>query len=167
MHQYSAPAQRDVAADLYTTAGWVEGSFMLPAMRTLSDFANQEHDFFKLKDVRLPGLETLIPFFTLQRRSVILIVPKLVEESIHAKIGKEKARKDVSCAFSSGVVSGSLTVMGGVRVSDFMLHRSPFFYLEDCTLFLRTPTGPEVRRNQPMIVINRWEIIGVSEPRFV
>jgi hypothetical protein len=167
MHQYTAPSQRDVAADLYTTAGWIGGSFMLPAKRTLTDFANQEHDFFKLRDVTLPGLDDVIPFFALQRRSVVLIIPKVAEQSVQTAIGKDKMPKDVSCAFSSGVVSGSLMVMGGIRVSDFMLQRSPFFYLEDCTVFLRTPTGPDIRRNIPMVVINRWEIIGVSEPRFV
>jgi hypothetical protein len=167
MQQYTPPSQRDVGADLYTTAGWISGSFMVPAMRSITDFANQQHDFFKLKNVKLPGLPNVVPFFILQRRSVVLVIPHAAEQSVKATITAEKDTKDVSCAFHGGVVSGTLTVAKGLRVSDVVLQRDPFFYLTSCNLYLRTSSTPEIRKDLDMVVINRWEIVGVSEPRFV
>lgn len=165
--QYTPPSNQELEARLFTTAGWVGGSFLVPPKRSLTDFANQDHDFFKLKDVTLPGLSDVIPFFTLQRMSVILMIPTDSQEGIDSSLAGVKDQKDVSCAFDNGVVSGSLTVGSGIRVSDFMIKRQMFFYLRDCTLFLRTAGKPEITRNIPLIIINRQKIIGVSEPRFV
>lgn len=167
LHQYSAPAQREVLADLYTTAGWIQGSFLLPQMRGITAFANQDHDFFKLKNASLPGLARAIPFFLLQRREVVLFIPGETDPGTAAPAVGEREAKDVSCAFANGVASGRLMVNRGIRVSDFILNKTPFFELEDASLFIRTGGTPEVRRNIPMIVISRWRIIGVSEPRFV
>lgn len=167
MKQYTPPSNRDIPSRLFTTAGWVMGTFLIPAKRSLTDFSNQNHDFFKLKDVTLPGLKEVIPFFALQRHSVILMIPTEAEDSVLSSLGGVRETKDVSCAFDSGVVSGSLTVGTGLRMSDFIIKPQPFFYLSDCTLFLRTTGKPEIDRNVPMIIINRTKIVGVSEPRFV
>ena len=167
MQTYTPPAQRDAVADLLTTAGWVTGAFMIPAMRSINDWTNQQHDFFKLKDVKLPGMQATIPFFVLQRRSVVLVIPHAAEQSVKTALAAEKEDKDVSCAFHGGVVSGTLTVPKGLRVSDVALQRDPFFPIAHCTLYLRTGPIPEIRRDIGMILVNRAAILGVSEPRFV
>lgn len=167
MKQYTPPSNRDVKARLFTTAGWIEASFLIPAKRSLIDYSNQAHDFFKLKDVSLPGLKEPIPFFALQRHSVILMLPEEAEEGVDSSIGAAKDDKDVSCAIDQGVVSGSLSVSTGLRMSDFMIKPQLFFYLKNCTLFMRSSGAPQITRNVPMIIINRQKILGVSEPRFV
>lgn len=167
MKQYTPPSNKEVKARLFATAGWIEASFLMPAKRSLTDYSNQQHDFFKLKDVTLPGLKEPIPFFALQRQSVILMLPEDPEEGVDSSIGASREDKDVSCAIDQGVVSGSLSVASGLRMSDFMIKPHPFFYLKDCTLFLRGASGPQITRDIPMIIINRHKIIGVSEPRFV
>ncbi|MDX1583653.1 MAG: hypothetical protein R3338_08640 [Thermoanaerobaculia bacterium] len=165
--QYTPPSNQETPAKLYTTAGWIDGSFLIPPKRSLTDFANQNHDFFKLKNVKLPGLENQIEFFALQRHSVVLMIPDVPQEGVDSSLAGVREHKDVSCAFDNGVVSGDLTVGKGIRMSDFMLKRQMFFYLKDCTLFLRTAGKAEVTKNVPLIIINREKIIGVSEPRFV
>ena len=165
--QYTPPSNQETGARLYTTAGWIDGSFLVPPKRSLTDFANQNHDFFKLKSVHLPGLSDEIPFFALQRHSVVLMIPQNPQEGVDSSLAGMKEHKDVSCAFDNGVVSGSLTVGTGIRMSDFMLKKQMFFYLKDCTLFLRTGGKAEVTKDIPLIIINREKIIGVSEPRFV
>lgn len=167
MKQYTPPSSREIAARLFTTAGWIDGIFLVPAKRSLTDYSNQPHDFFKLKDVTLPGLKEPIPFFALQRNAVILMVPASTEEGVDSTIGTAKDDKDVSCAIDQGVISGALSVASGLRMSDFMIKPQPFFYLKDCTLFLRNSGAPQITRNMPMIIINRTKIVGVSEPRFV
>lgn len=167
MKQYTPPSNREVKARLLSTAGWIEASFLIPAKRSLTDYSNQQHDFFKLKDATLPGLKEPIPFFALQRQSVILMLPEEAEEGVEGTIGGSKEHKDVSCAIDQGVVSGTLCVSSGLRMSDFMIKPQPFFYLKDCTLFLRSVGGPQITRDISMIIINRHKIVGVSEPRFV
>lgn len=166
MQRYTAPSQRDVPVSLYTSSGWIVGAFMIPSLRNLVDYSNQEHDFFKLKSVRLPGLDREIPFFALQRRSVILMIPSSSEQSVRTTLAGNRIEKDVSCAFPNGIVSGKLTVMEGIRVSDFIMQKTPFFPLTDCSLFIRA-AKPEIRRDVPMVLVSRSQIIGISEPRIV
>ncbi len=164
MSQYTPPTQRDLGAQLLTTAGWVRGWFMVPARRSLTDYVNHQHDFFKLKDVALPGLEKRVPFFALQRRTVILIIPDIPEPS--AKVVANANEKDVSCAFNGGVISGTLWVGTGVRVSDYLLQRDPFFPLTDCRMILRSGNSSQIRELE-LVLLNRGGILGTSEPRFV
>lgn len=163
---YSPPPQREIPAEILSTAGWIRGNFMLPGMRIFSEYLNHPHDFFKLKSVVLPGLENQIPFFALHRDSVIFVVVK-PDNGILAPT-ERKRPADVSCAFVGGVISGTLNLPAGVRVSDFLHQKQNFFHLTDCTVFLRSPAGAnEIRRDIPVVIINTRRVIGVSEPRFV
>jgi hypothetical protein len=166
VNRYSAPAQRELAASMFTVAGWITGSFLIPKLRHFSDFLNQPQEFFKLKAVRLPGLEKELPFFVLQRNSIIFVVPADDDDLVPA-VGGEKLEREVSCAFANGVVSGTLDVLKGVRVSDFLMSRAGLFVLRNCSTFIRTGATPEVRHNIPYVIVNSERVIGVSEPRFV
>jgi len=159
---------REVESSFYTTAGWVRGSFVIPTMRNFVDFVNQPHDYFKLKNVKFPGIEPIVPFFALQRQSVILVIPDRHEETLRmTTLTGDKVERDVSCAFMSGFVSGVLFVLQDARVSDFLMQRHSFFYLRDCSLYLRTSRQADIRKEIPMIVVNGKQIIGVSEPRIM
>ena len=141
---------------------------MLFRSRNFVDFINQPHDYFKLTEVTLPGIDQEIPFFALQQQSVIFIVPEEHEENLRmTTLAGDKVERDVSCAFSSGIVSGVLFVLKNARVSDFLMQRHSFFYLRECSLHLRSSGKADVRRGVPMIVINGKKIIGVSEPRII
>lgn len=162
---YAPPPQREIEGQILSTVGWIKGSFMLPAMRVFAEYLNHPHDFFKLKNVTLPGLEAQIPFFALQRDSVILVLVDAGEGVLGSYDRRRPA--DVSCAFNGGVVSGTLHLPQGVRVSDFLLQKQRFFHLTDCTVFVRSAGTSDVRRNQPVAIVNARRVIGVSEPRFV
>ena len=139
---------------------------MLPAMRIFSEYLNHPHDFFKLKDVVLPGLDKQIPFFALQRDSVMLILVEPGEGILSAADRRRPA--DISCAFNGGVISGTLNLPQGVRVSDFLLQKQNFFHLTNCSMFMRAAGGKsEVSHDLPVVVVNTRRVIGVSEPRFL
>ena len=168
MKQYDPPPHHDIVCDIFSTAGWIKGTFMVPRLRNLVDFLNQQHDFFKLKNVTLPGLEKTIEFFALQKSSIVLIQPgDLGGVPIASGAVVDKTARDVSCAFNSGVVSGTLETAAGARVSDFLIQNPAFFALAKCSLVVRTACEPEVRRDIPWIIPNARRVIGVSEPRFV
>ena len=168
MAAHLVPPMREVEASIYTTAGWVKGTFVIPKMRNFVDFINQPQDYFKLKDVSLPDIDHPLPFFALQQQSVIFIVPETQEEMLRmTTLAGDKVERDVSCAFSNGIVSGALFVLRNARVSDFLMQRHSFFYLRDCSLYLRTSGHPDIRKGLAMIVVNGNRIIGVSEPRIL
>lgn len=162
---YSPPPQREVPARIFTTAGWLRGAFQLPALRVFTDYINHPHGFLKLKSVFLPGLENEIPFFALQRESVILILFE-PDEAIRPTEGKRRPA-DVSCAFIGGVISGTLSLQQGVRVSDFLIQKQQFFHLTSCSLYLRSGGKTETLHDLPIGIVNSRRVIGVSEPRFV
>lgn len=163
---YSPPPQREVEARIFSTAGWITGRFMLPAIRIFTEYLNHPHDFLKLKDTTLPGLETQIPFFALQRNSIVFMLVAQTDGILTP--GERKRPADVSCAFNQGVISGTLNLPPGVRVSDFLIHKQHFFHLTDCTTFVRNSAGKsEVIRDQPIGIVNTRRVIGVSEPRFI
>jgi hypothetical protein len=162
---YTPPAQREVPAEIFTTAGWIKGSFMLPALRIFTEFANQTHDFFKLKGVLLPGLEQTIPFFALQRDSIIFMIVEPGDGMLAALAGRRQT--DISCAFNGGVISGNIDLPQGVRLSDFLLQKAHFFYLTNSTAYLRSGSQSDVRRSIPLALVNSRRVVGISEPRFV
>jgi hypothetical protein len=162
---YAPPAQREVVAEMFTTAGWIQGAFQLPALRIFTEYLNHPHDFFKLKNVRLPGVEKPIPFFALHRDSIIFILVQPAEGILGPSAAKRKT--DVSCVFASGVISGTLELVSGVRVSDFLLQKTHFFYLTDCTTYAKVGGQNDIRRDVPIGIVNARKVIGVSEPRFV
>lgn len=164
---YTPPPQREVSSSMYTTAGWISGTFMVPKLRHFNDYLNHPHPFFKLKAVRLPGLDKEIPFFVLQRSSIIFIIPDAQDDALVSPIGGEKMEREVSCAFANGVVSGTLDILKGVRVSDFLMSRAGLFVLRNCSVFVRTGASPDIRHNVPHVMVNADRVIGVSEPRFV
>jgi len=161
-----APPLRDAKAAVLTTTGWIHGTFRIPTNRNIVDFVNQHLDYFKMVDVRLPGIEAPVPFFALQRQSVILLLPEEPEELLRIPtLGGDRVEREVSCLFANGMASGSLFVPHHARVSDFLMQRQIFFHLRDCTLATREGDGHEERRSVPIIAINSTRIVGVSEPR--
>ena len=165
---YAPPAQFDVPCEMFSTAGWIKGTFMIPKLRNILDYFNQNHEFLKVKNVYLPGLEKEIPFFAIQKSAIILVLPAPTADVAvtPATAGERKAR-EVSGAFNSGVVSGSIEILGGVRVSDFLMQNAAFFALTQCSVFIRSSGPAEVRHNIPHVLVNAPRIIGVSEPRFI
>ncbi len=167
--KYTPPAQFDVPCEMFSTAGWIKGTLMIPKLRNVVDYLNQNHEFLKVKNVYLPGLDKEIPFFAMQKSAIILVLPAPTSEvAVSPASAGERKSREVSCALNSGVVSGSIEILGGVRVSDFLMQNAAFFALTQCSIFLRTGGGPaEVRHNIPNVLVNAPQIIGVSEPRFV
>lgn len=161
-----ASPTRETQAAILTTAGWVHGTFLIPTMRNLVDFVNQHAEYFKLVDVRLPGVAEPVPFFALQRQSVILIMPDESEETLRlTTLAGDRVERDVSCTFVNGMASGALFVPPHARVSDFLMQRQVFFHLRDCSLVVREGSGETVKENVAMLVVNGTRIVGVSEPR--
>jgi hypothetical protein len=164
--QHYAPPQREIDATVFTQAGWMRGHFVVPNTRRFVEFTNHPDDFFKLRDVQLPSVAGRAQFFALQRDSVVFIVPHdRSERGLMGTLSGDRVERDVSCAFESGLVSGTLYVPAGLRVSDYLIQRRRFFELFDCEYIVRGGEHFQRSQNVPIVLVNANRIIGVSEPR--
>ena len=163
---YSPPPQRSVDATIVTVGGPIRASFLVPAMRIFVEYLNHHQDFMKLKDVTLPGVEKVVPFFALQRDSVIFILPS-GNEAVAPPALREQRSVEVSCAIVGGAITGTLRLNQGVRVSDFLMQKAHFFPMFDCTSYIRTGGQSKVTPGIAMALVNSRRVIGIAEPPFI
>ncbi len=158
------PHQRQLEAQIYTTAGWLSGTFHFPKMSKLLEALNKEPEFYRLTDVRfLAKKDLLLEFFALQRRSTVLVVPPEGESGLYLK--QEETRPiRVYCLFDGGFVEGRLRLRKGVRVSDYLPKHDGFVLLQNCKLKLGDITGDFfVEEEHEAVFVNAGRIVGVSE----
>jgi hypothetical protein len=155
------PKQRQVAASVYTTAGWFAATFNTPPLQALIDYLNQAKGFLKLTAVRLPsGVD--MPFFALLRTSALVVVPAAPVDQVLARMAPgQTAVHNVSCWLDTGSVSGSIEFAANLRVSDYLAQHTDFIALRDCTLSL--PGGANIPQPIPIVVVFAGGIIGVTE----
>jgi hypothetical protein len=158
------PHQRQVTAQIYSTAGWLEGTFHLPKMSKLLEGLNKEPEFYRLTDVNFLARKGLqLEFFALQRRSTVLIVPPDGESDL--RLQKEETRPiRVYCLFEGGYVEGRMRLRKGVRVSDYLPKQDGFVLLENCKLRLGDITTDFfVEEEHDAVLINAGRVVGFSE----
>lgn len=125
------PNQRTITAQIYTTAGWLEGTFHFPKMSKLLEALTSQSEFYRLTDVTFLSQKKTIEFFALQRRSTVLVVPPEGEKGL--RVDREETRPiRVYCLFDGGFVEGRLRLRKGVRVSDYLPREDGFVLLQDC-----------------------------------
>jgi hypothetical protein len=158
------PNQRQVSAQMYTTAGWLEGTFHFPKMSKLLEALNKEPEFYRLTDVSfLARQDRLLEFFALQRRATVLVVPPEGESDLWLQ--KEQTRPTrVYCLFDGGYVEGRLRLRKGVRVSDYLPKQDGFVLLQNCKLRLGDLTTEFfVEEEHDAVFVNAGRVVGFSE----
>src|ERR671921_565300 len=81
------PQLRKVLAHLLTDAGWVQGSFFVPAGQSLMDFFSGGVQLLKLTRARFPGEKEVAPFIALRREAIHVVEPAAGEDHIEAPGG--------------------------------------------------------------------------------
>lgn len=162
---YTPPPQKAVEASVFTSAGWMRGAFLVPALRIFAEYLNHQQEFLKVRNAILPGVDHPLPFFALRRDSIIFMVPS-GEDMIVSPEGRQPRSADISCAFNSGAISGTLHLPQGVRVSDFLLQKAHFFPLFRCTAYIRSGSHLKATPDLQIALVNARNVIGVSEPPF-
>ncbi len=157
------PEQRQVASQVMTTAGWLQGILHVPRAGKLVPHLNSQHGFLRATTVSFMGKPHQVPFMSLQRNKVILVVPSPEEESLVPEL-EGLDRKRVFVLLPGGVLSGTLMLHQGVRTSDFFSKQQGFVLLEDCVLQLGSLNSDFfVEERHPAVIINAPQIIAVSE----
>ncbi|MFN7972522.1 MAG: hypothetical protein U0166_09265 [Acidobacteriota bacterium] len=157
---YEAP-HRDIDARIYTSAGWIKGSFRLPQLHGLIDHLDHSGPFLRLAGVVVPGLEKPCAAMALRRNAAIVILPMGDEDELQLRTTvADTVGHRVSCILHAGVVSGVLASLRHVNPTDFLIHHPGFILLRDCHIFVR---GERERGGPfPLVIVNAARVVAVS-----
>lgn len=156
---------RGVAAQVLTKAGWLTGRFHLAPGQALLDFLDRAEEFVSMTDVSHTSGSRLIPFFALQRRSMLVVVPDRHASGLAEVPGAAKTQATaISCLFDQGFLHGQLELAPGMRVSDYLRRHPGFLVFRDCQLMLHPRQGDAgVDYRLALALVNASRIIGVSQ----
>jgi hypothetical protein len=155
---------RRVEAEVLLPAGWLEGTFVVPESQSLQDFLEHSGTFLKLTDARVPGHESMVPFFAVQRGAVELIAPKAEDSRIEtAGSAGHTAPWSISCLFHRGAVHGSLDFLMNLRLSDYLRQQTGFLLLRDASWVPLDESAADRPRGWPTAFVNVAQVNGISE----
>ncbi|MFN8012405.1 MAG: pentapeptide repeat-containing protein [Holophagaceae bacterium] len=158
------PPLKQIPALIFTTAGWIRGTFHVPVMHGFMDYLQRSGELLKLTDVTLPHLKKQLDFFGLRRISALMIIPDCEEEllSLPMIMGKNDTFT-ASFLLESGSVTGNVTIEADIRISDY-LNQSRFLVLRDTIVGSHGGTGGKGQSARfPLLILNSHGIIGTSE----
>ncbi len=157
------PDQRAIACRILTFAGWIDGTFHVPAKHGFLETLARGEEMFRLTGVLLPGQTSRHAFFAVHRAAVIGVAPPDGEPVALSLPAGARVTRRVSWLLASGVVDGDLEVHESVRLSDFILHQTGFIPLRDATVMLRGEGGGWTAEPVPLFAVQANRAIGVSE----
>ena len=163
----TAPALRQVTAEVLTPVGWMNGTFRVPPHQPFLDFLTLGTlgvQILKFTRVRVPNEPDPVPFVALRRESVILVAPTLSKDLIEAADGGFTRAREVACLLPVGVLRGTLDVLANIRLSDDLERRAHLIVLRRCMLapYGGTLNDPAARA-LPIAIVNLSQAVGVSE----
>lgn len=158
----SPPGLRQVAVDLLTPLGWLNGTLHMPRHLPLAEhLAFGTHDL-KLTGVAVPGEPDRLRFLALRRDAVVVVAPALAGEEDVAS--EYTTAHQVACLLPTAVLRGTLRVFVNLRLSDHLQQEGHLVTLRHClfTPYGSTANSPGARTIHTAIV-NVTHGIGISE----
>jgi hypothetical protein len=149
-----------VVSRIFTSSGWVVGTFHVPAGDTLLGHLERSK-FFTLTDVVLPQGGDALPFFALAREATVLVVPG--EPDAVSPTAQGGVKHQVSCLLERGVVMGALHLPDEIRVSDHLIGAERFFVLGDCTVGIDAEGRGGSVEAATAAILNAQRVVGVAE----
>ncbi len=155
---------RLVPARILTPAGWIVGKMHVAADWRMINFINHVPEFFSLADVIIEGRPKVVPLFTLHRAAIqFIVVERPPEKELDAGL-RNQIEHPVSCLLQNGSLSGVISVLRGVRLSDHLSRHKGFVMLKDAHFHLRNPWENRViDHREPLVLLNPQAVVGVSE----
>jgi hypothetical protein len=153
---------RQVAVDLLTTLGWLNGTLHVPRHLPLEEhLALGRHDL-KVTGVAVPHEPERLRFLSLRRDAVAVVAPALAEEE--EPVSEQTTARQVACLLPGGILRGTLRVWVNLRLSDHLQQQGQLITLRRCFLapYGATAHSPEARTLHTAIV-NLTHALGISE----
>lgn len=158
----AAPQTRQVPVRILTTVGWLTATLVIPRLHSLLDWLEHGGPFVRLRHVRFPASERVLPAFALQRNAIFLVIPVDPTQALY-ELPADPLRVEHQFAALTpfGILSGRLTTLRNVRMADWLLHHGGFIVIESCRLHATGAMAPG--KNEPLVVVNAEHVIGVTD----
>lgn len=154
---------RQVAVDLLTPLGWLNGTLHVPSHLPLEEhLALGRHDL-KVTGVAVPDEPDRLRFLALRRDAVVIVAPSLADDE-EDPASEYTGTRQVACLLPAGMLRGTLRVFVNLRLSDHLQQQGQLITLRHCLLapYGATAHSPGARTLHTAIV-NLRHAIGISE----
>jgi hypothetical protein len=156
------PPQRVIRARVLAKSRWIEGNFHLPRMHSFLEYIRRPLPFFSVTEVDLGTASPALRFFALRRSEAAVIVPHCIEEHLQLDPPTPgSAPHTVECLIEAGMLTGLLSLLPHVRVSDCLMRSEGYLPLRAASF----ASGPlAIPGPVPVLFVNAAALVGVSEP---
>ena len=148
------PNQRQVEVEMLASAGWVSGTIHVPERSALLAFLNKKAEFMPMHPADGDS-----EFLAMRRQAIILLVPEASDIDDRGSVGTFQACR-IRCLFPEAVVEGTIQVLGGQRMTDFLESNSGFFLLSDCSL---SSDDGHAQSGVAHVIVNSQHILAVAD----
>lgn len=155
------PNQRQIQIEILAAAGWVAGTLHVAERSSLLAFLNKKAEYLPLTDVPLSADEEPMDFLALRRAAAHLVVPEPEDIERHPCV--QPGTLDLCrlrCLFADATVEGTIRILSGQRVSDFLETNPGYFLLSDC--LLQVGSDPP-REHVPHVIVNAAHLLAVAD----
>lgn len=152
------PSQRQVQVEMLAAPGWVSGRIHVPERSALLPFLNKKGEYLPMTG--LGGAEGG-DFLAMRRQAVILMVPDASDIEAHpfTQPGSFEPCR-VRCILPHVTVEGTIQVLGGQRMSDFLETNPGFIQVSDSTLI---PDEGAAQSGIPHVMVNAHHLMAVVD----
>ena len=156
------PEQRTVHIKAATSAGFVGGALHVVKNHLLLDSLNHGRDFLTLTGVSIREATELLPFFALRQSETLAILPPPGESLDDDQVRPGMVAHKVMCLLpAAGAISGTVSVLKDVRLSDFLATHHAFFAVRDAHLRLGAFGINDTEATA--VLVNASRIVGITE----
>lgn len=147
-----------------TDSCWLVGKLVAPAQLSFADYLDRAPEFLSLTDVILEGRPKTLPLFALHRDAIVFMLIETDQPLVSSKTPKDSVEHAISCLIAQGSLVGTMRILRGVRLSDYLSKNTGFVVVEDCHYRIRDPWSREVLdHRERAILLNTQAVIGISE----
>jgi hypothetical protein len=154
-----------VSLRILTDSGWLSGMYLKLASRQLADSLNQGGDTVVLTNAFVPSGENEIPFLSVRRDKMVLIMPDEIEApNQESGIFVAATPRKVVMLAGLASIAGTISVPSNLRVTDYFSRNHGFIVVTKLRLTVRNPEGGDQwTRDLEQILVRGDSMVAVSE----
>lgn len=149
------PPQQQLAARVFTGAGWLEGTFHLAQKHAFPEYL-AHHTWYPLTDVVMAKLGTL-PFLALAREETFVVAPQSEAPALSEGYVSTKA----TLLMPGGAIDGVIELAPGLRLSDLVTRSAGFLLVKQANVRVWADAGAHYFE---WLLVNPQRLVGVTEP---
>lgn len=158
-----SPPRRTIPVRVLTVRGWIDGTLALPSSARLVEWLDHADAFVTLTDVRLEASGRALPYVSLRRDAIRIVVPVTAAGAEPTASAPERSRHRVQVLLDVAMARGTIETLPGIRVSDALAHRDGLVELHDAVVRAAAEGGAPVEEALGSALVAARHVIAVTE----